>query len=191
LAAFRDFLLEMIALSDAVSLTELTQTILNRSGYLDELLAERTPEAEAREENLREFLSVTTQFEAENEGANLLDFLEHVSLVSDVDAAEGAADGLTLMTLHAAKGLEFPVVFMVGMEEGVFPHSRSLWDEGELEEERRLCYVGMTRAMERLYLTCARQRTLFGQTLFNEPSRFIDEIPGELLEDLNEREAAE
>ena len=120
----------MIALSDAVSLTELTQTILNRSGYLDELLAERTPEAEAREENLREFLSVTTQFEAENEGANLLDFLEHVSLVSDVDAAEGAADGLTLMTLHAAKGLEFPVVFMVGMEEGVFPHSRSLWDEG-------------------------------------------------------------
>ena len=147
-------------------------------------MAERTPEAEAREENLREFLSVTTQFEAENEGANLLDFLEHVSLVSDVDAAEGAADGLTLMTLHAAKGLEFPVVFMVGMEEGVFPHSRSLWDEGELEEERRLCYVGMTRAMERLYLTCARQRTLFGQPC-STTVPFHRRDSRQLLEDLN------
>lgn len=190
-AAFRDLLTEMIAQSEHVGITQLTEFILYQSGYMDELSAERTLEAESRIENLREFLSVTTQFEAENVGASLLDFLEHVALVSDVDAMEGEADGLTLMTLHSAKGLEFPVVFMVGMEEGIFPHSRSLWDEGELEEERRLCYVGMTRAMERLYLTCARTRTLFGQTMYSEPSRFIGEIPPDLVEDLNEREAAE
>lgn len=188
-AAFRELLLEMIAQGEQVGVTELTEFILHRSGYLDELSAERTIEAESRIENLREFLSVTTQFEAENEGASLLDFLEHVALVSDVDAMDGEADGLTLMTLHSAKGLEFPVVFMVGMEEGVFPHSRSLWDEGELEEERRLCYVGMTRAMVRLYMTCARVRTLFGQTMYSQPSRFIDEIPASLVEDLNAREA--
>ena len=136
-------------------MTALAERVLEHSGYMRELHAERTIEAEARVENLREFLSVTRQFEQE-QGGRLGEFLEHVALVSDVDAYDADANSVTMMTLHAAKGLEFPVVFLVGMEDGVFPHSRALAEASELEEERRLCYVGMTRAMERLYLTCAR-----------------------------------
>lgn len=185
--AFREFLDECMRQSEQVGLTTLTEYTLRHSGYLTELQKERTLEAEGRIENLNEFLSVTKQFKTENEGAGLLDFLEHVALIADVDAMEEGAEGLTLMTLHSAKGLEFPVVFMVGMEDGIFPHSRSMWDEGELEEERRLCYVGMTRAMERLYLTCAKQRILYGQPSYSQPSRFIDEIPEELVEDLGAR----
>lgn len=190
-SAFREMLDNFILQSEQVGLTALTEHILRQSGYLSELERERTLESEGRQENLKEFLSVTTQFESENEGASLLDFLEHVALVSDVDSMGDETEGLTLMTLHSAKGLEFPVVFMVGMEDGIFPHSRSMWDEGELEEERRLCYVGMTRAMSRLYMTCAKQRTLFGQLSYANRSRFIDEIPDDLVDDISQRLAEE
>lgn len=186
--AFRELLDLCISQSENSGLTVLTEYILRESGYLDELENERTVEAEGRVENLKEFLSVTKQFEAEHDEAGLFDFLEHVALISDVDAMdEDNVEAITLMTLHSAKGLEFPAVFMVGMEDGIFPHSRSKWDEGELEEERRLCYVGMTRAQEYLYLTSAEQRTLFGQTNYTVPSPFIAEIPAQLLENLNER----
>ncbi|HEY8418401.1 MAG TPA: DNA helicase PcrA [Limnochordales bacterium] len=170
------------ALVGSVSLTALAERVLQESGYLAELHNERTVEAEARVENLKEFLSVTRQFEVE-QGQDLGAFLEHVALVSDVDAYDPDADSVTLMTLHAAKGLEFPVVFLVGMEEGVFPHARAAMEPGELEEERRLCYVGMTRAMERLYLTCAQQRMLYGEPVASAVSRFVGEIPPHLLED--------
>ena len=139
-------------------------------------------------ENLKEFLSVTKEFETQVE-SSLDAFLDHVALVSDVDAYDEDVDMVTMMTLHSAKGLEFPVVFLVGMEDGVFPHSRALWEPGELEEERRLCYVGMTRAMQVLYLTCAKYRTLYGQTNYNNVSRFIDEVPRSLIQDLGEERA--
>ncbi|MBO8142527.1 MAG: DNA helicase PcrA [Firmicutes bacterium] len=180
--AFYEMVTNWRAAVGKISLTALAERILNESGYLQELAAQRTVEAEGRAENLREFLSVTRQFE-EEQGGDLGAFLEHVALVSDVDAYDSAADSVTLMTLHAAKGLEFPVVFLVGMEEGVFPHSRAVMEPGQLEEERRLCYVGMTRAMERLYLTCARRRLLYGEPVAGQVSRFVGEIPEELLED--------
>jgi len=169
----------------AVSLTALAERVLEESGYLAELHAERTVEAEARIENLKEFLSVTRQFELE-QGQDLGAFLEHVALVSDVDVYDPQADSVVMMTLHAAKGLEFPVVFLVGMEEGVFPHSRAVMEPGELEEERRLCYVGMTRAKERLYLTCAQQRMLYGEPVASAVSRFVGEIPEHLVENRSE-----
>ena len=169
----------------AVSLTALAERVLEESGYLAELHAERTVEAEARIENLKEFLSVTRQFELE-QAQDLGAFLEHVALVSDVDAYDPQADSVVMMTLHAAKGLEFPVVFLVGMEEGVFPHSRAIMEPGELEEERRLCYVGMTRAKERLYLTCAQQRMLYGEPVASAVSRFVGEIPEHLVENRSE-----
>ena len=168
-----------------VSLTRLTQDVLEATRYVAELEAERTSEADGRIENLKEFLSVTKQYEEEAAAADLASFLEHVALVADVDLYDEAADAVVMMSLHAAKGLEFPIVFLVGMEEGVFPHSRSLWEPGELEEERRLCYVGITRAMERLYLTCAELRTLYGSTTQNFISRFIEEIPSDCITELD------
>lgn len=182
---FAELIEELRAAVDDVSLTALADRVLEKSGYVAELTAERTIEAEARIENLREFLSVTRQFEQE-QGGGLGEFLEHVALVSDVDAYDADANSVTMMTLHAAKGLEFPVVFLVGMEDGVFPHSRALAETSELEEERRLCYVGMTRAMERLYLTCARQRLLYGQPVSGPVSLFIGEVPEELIEDVSD-----
>ncbi|HET7559883.1 MAG TPA: 3'-5' exonuclease, partial [Limnochordia bacterium] len=175
---------------ESLSVTALTEAVLQESGYMHELVEEKTLEAEGRIENLREFLSVTKQYEEENGANATLDgFLEHVDLISDVDAYDQSAECVTLMSLHAAKGLEFDAIFLVGMEDGVFPHSRAIWEPGELEEERRLCYVGMTRARKRLYLTCARQRTLFGQLRANDASRFLDELPREVIEDVSpERE---
>ena len=173
------------AAAPGLSLTGLVDKVLHDSGYLRELEAERSVEAEARIENLREFLSVAKEFETQVE-SNLDAFLDHVALVSDADAYDAGAETVTMMTLHSAKGLEFPVVFLVGMEEGVFPHSRAIWEPGELEEERRLCYVGMTRAMQLLYLTCARYRTLYGQTAYNEVSRFVEEVPRPLIRDVSE-----
>lgn len=170
-----------------LGLADLTEFVLRTSGYQRSLEEEATIEAETRLENLREFISVAAQFEEESPEADLNDFLEHVALVSDVDVMDDEAEAVTLMTLHSAKGLEFPVVFIMGMEEGIFPHSRSMWDEGELEEERRLCYVGMTRAQKHLYLLCARSRRIYGQTMNAVPSRFLDEVPEHLVEDLNER----
>ena len=186
---FVDLIEELRAAAEGLSLTGLVDQVLHRTGYLKELEEERTVEAQARIENLKEFLSVAKDFETQFE-SSLTAFLDHVALISDADAYEEGQDMVTLMTLHAAKGLEFPVVFLVGMEEGVFPHSRAAFEPGELEEERRLCYVGMTRAMHRLYFTCARYRTLYGQTNYNEVSRFVGEVPPSLLRDLEAERAA-
>jgi DNA helicase-2/ATP-dependent DNA helicase PcrA len=170
-----------------LSVTELVEDVLDRSGYRDMLRAEKTLEAQSRLENIDEFLSVTKHFESTSEDKSLIAFLTDLALVSDIDQLdnpneEQKNDAVVLMTLHSAKGLEFPVVFLIGMEEGIFPHSRSLSDDDEMEEERRLAYVGITRAEEELFLTRAQMRTLFGQTNINAPSRFIDEIPEELIE---------
>jgi DNA helicase-2/ATP-dependent DNA helicase PcrA len=150
---------------------------LERSGYLEELQAERSVEAEGRLENLSELVGMAREYETVD------DFLEQISLVSDTDELGDDESTVTLMTLHSAKGLEYPVVFVIGMEDGVFPHIRSLGEPHELEEERRLAYVGITRAMQRLYLTNAWSRMLHGTTQYNPPSRFLDEIPAELVEE--------
>ena len=151
---------------------------LERSGYLAELQSERSVEAEGRLENLSELVGMAREYETVD------DFLEQVSLVSDTDDIDEEESTVTLMTLHAAKGLEFPVVFLVGMEDGVFPHVRALGDPSELEEERRLAYVGITRAMQKLHLTSAWSRMMHGQTQYNPPSRFLDEIPSELINEI-------
>lgn len=186
---FHHFIQQLHSMQDYLSVTELVEEILEKSGYIEMLKAEKSLEAESRLENLEEFLSVTKNFEQTNEDKSLIAFLTDLALVSDIDQIdkEDVKDAVVLMTLHAAKGLEFPVVFLIGMEEGVFPHSRSLMEEAEMEEERRLAYVGITRAEEELYLTNAQLRTLFGRTNVNPPSRFIDEIPEDLIEHVNER----
>lgn len=166
----------------SLSVVNLVEKIMNDSGYIDELQKEQTPQDEVRLENLRELLSVAKDFAASEEENTLENFLSHVSLVSDIDSADTSDDRVTLMTLHSAKGLEFPVVFMAGMEEGLFPHSRTLMDESEIEEERRICYVGITRARRKLYLTNARMRTIFGKTNMYPPSRFLSELPEEVIE---------
>jgi DNA helicase-2/ATP-dependent DNA helicase PcrA len=166
------------------TVAQLIQNVLDTTGYLDMLKAEKTPDAESRVENVGELLSVAAEFEeqAGDEGDKSLSaFLENVALVSDLDSLEDEKDSVTLMTLHAAKGLEFPVVFLVGLEEGVFPHIRSLDNQNSLEEERRLCYVGITRAQTELYITYAGARTVFGQTTRNPVSRFVSEIPMSLF----------
>ncbi len=166
-------------------ITPVLKHVMQQSGYLDELRAEHTDEALARLENLQELVNVTAQFDTDpaNE-VNLGAFLETVALVSDIDTMMDNGDGVKLMTLHSSKGLEFPVVFLMGCEEGVFPHSRSLGDDSELEEERRLCYVGMTRAREELFMTYARRRAVFGQASFNPRSRFIDDLPNEIIDQM-------
>lgn len=170
-------------MQDYLSVSELIEEVLEKTGYRDILKNERTIESESRLENLNEFLSVALEFEKASEDKSLIAFLTDLALIADIDQLEeeDESQAITLMTLHSAKGLEFPVVFLVGMEEGVFPHSRSLFEEEEMEEERRLAYVGMTRAEEELYLTNCRMRTLYGRTNFNAVSRFIEEIPDELL----------
>ncbi|KUK10332.1 MAG: ATP-dependent DNA helicase PcrA [Clostridia bacterium 41_269] len=167
---------------DTFTVTKITEELLSRTGYIDALEREGTEEAYTRIENIREFLSVTQEYDRNNINGSLEDFLERISLISDVDLYSSSSDYVTLMTLHAAKGLEFPVVFITGMEEGIFPHARALDSEPEVEEERRLCYVGMTRAMKKLYLTYARSRTIYGGTFISEPSRFINEISPQLIE---------
>jgi DNA helicase-2/ATP-dependent DNA helicase PcrA len=166
------------ALSDTVAdgPGPLLEAALERSGYVAELEAERSIEAEGRLENLAELVGVARDFETVEE------FLEQVSLVADTDDLEGDETTVTLMTLHSAKGLEFPVVFLIGLEDGVFPHMRSLGEPHQLEEERRLAYVGITRAEQRLYLTNAWSRMLFGSTQYNPPSRFLEEIPDQLVQ---------
>ena len=165
-------------------LHEIVEDIIEESGYAAALEDDPKEDNRDRLENLREFISVAKNFEdGAEEGQNgLEDFLAQISLISDVDETEQSEGNVTLMTFHAAKGLEFPTVFMAGMEEGLFPHSRTLLDDTEIEEERRTCYVGITRAEQRLYLTYARQRTIYGRTEMSRPSRFLAEIPEELLE---------
>jgi len=161
--------------------TALVQLVLEETGYWHALESEQTVEARTRMENLREFYSVTGEYDAQGVGGGLEDFLASLALVTDLDNYEEDTDQVTLMTLHSAKGLEFPVVFIAGLEETVFPHSRSMDDKHELEEERRLCYVGITRAMEQLYMSHCWQRTLYGHTRMNEPSRFLRELPPDLI----------
>jgi DNA helicase II / ATP-dependent DNA helicase PcrA len=165
----------------SLSVTAIAQEVIDRTGYIRELRTEKTIEAQARIENLEEFTTVTKEFDRTAEEPTLLSFLEHVALMSDVDTYQEGGEAVTLMTLHAAKGLEFPRVFLVGLEEGIFPHSRSLYDAKALEEERRLCYVGITRAKQELTLTYAARRTLWGNVQLNQPSRFLREIPDELF----------
>jgi DNA helicase-2/ATP-dependent DNA helicase PcrA len=184
-AEFRDIISRYTKMQEYLSVTELVEEVLEKTGYREMLKAEKSIEAQSRLENLDEFLSVTKNFEENSEDKSLVGFLTDLALVADIDKLDDdgeQADAVVLMTLHSAKGLEFPVVFLMGLEEGVFPHSRSLMEEAEMEEERRLMYVGVTRAEEQLFITNAQMRTLFGRTNMNPPSRFIREIPEDLLE---------
>ncbi len=167
--------------SGEIAVADIIETAWNLTGYMDELAAERTFEALSRQENLRELAGVAKEYEERVAEPSLTGFLEEIALITDTDTSEGDETGVTFMTLHNAKGLEFPIVFIVGIEEGVFPHIRSLGDPDQLEEERRLCYVGITRARERLYLLNAWSRSLWGGVNYNPPSRFLNEIPGELI----------
>ena len=176
----------LMAEKDNLKISELITTTLKETGYMKALELENTTEAENRIANLDEFLTVAIEFEEQEAENSLENFLEGITLSSDIDNMEEQDNSVTLMTLHSAKGLEFPVVFLVGMEEGVFPSYRSIGEQRELEEERRLCYVGITRARNNLFLTCARQRTVFGSTSCNGISRFLKEIPEELLEGAEE-----
>jgi DNA helicase II / ATP-dependent DNA helicase PcrA len=184
---FRNLIANNTRQQEYLSVTELVEEVLDKSGYREMLKAEKSLESQSRLENLDEFLTVTKSFEESSEDKSLVAFLTDLALVADIDRLDDdgqkKTDVVTLMTLHSAKGLEFPVVFLIGMEEGVFPHSRSLMEEVEMEEERRLAYVGITRAEEELFITNAQMRTLFGRTNMNPESRFIKEIPAELIED--------
>lgn len=189
-ADFAQLISDFVKQREFLNITDMTNQILDKTGYRQFLVAQKNLESESRLENLEEFLSVTKQFdsryEPENEDSDVfVDFLADLALVSDLDNLEENSAQVTLMTLHAAKGLEFKNVFLIGMEEGIFPLSRALSEENELEEERRLAYVGITRAMEKLYITNAYSRLLYGRTQSNQASRFIKEIPDELLESAN------
>ncbi len=166
---------------------ELVEAVLWESGYLDELRNEATPQAREREENLQELLNLVAEFEGDPQGDGLTGFLERVALVSDIDRMDSKSDMVSLMTIHSAKGLEFPVVFLVGMEEQLLPHSSSLQNEADLEEERRLCYVAMTRARKRLYLCHAATRRIWGSTRQMKPSRFLKDLPVESIRGLSLR----
>ena len=183
---FIDLIEDARAKKDTMKVSEFIQYILKKSGYIKALEEEKTIEAENRLENLDEFLTVAMEFEKEEAENTLQDFLEGMTLSSDIDNVEETEDSVTLMTLHSAKGLEFPAVFLVGMEEGIFPGFRSIGEPEAIEEERRLCYVGVTRARENLFLTCSKMRTVFGSTSCNAPSRFLEEIPQELLDGYDE-----
>ena len=190
LELFAELIFKLMAYQDNLSVRDIADHVMNESGYVAELESSKKPEDEARIENLREFLSVAKDFEKGDEVPNLENFLSHLALVSDIDNAELEDEKVTFMTLHSAKGLEFPIVFMTGMEEGLFPHSRTLMNEDELEEERRTCYVGITRAERKLYMTYARNRMIFGRTVSYPQSRFLLEIPDEYMERLIVRQNA-
>ena len=179
---FIDLIEELREKKKDMSVSEILSDVLKKSGYTKALELENTVEAESRIQNLDELMTAAIEFEEEAvEEDALNEFLEGITLSSDIDNLEDEEDSVTLMTLHSAKGLEFPVVFLVGMEEGIFPGYKSIGEPKELEEERRLCYVGITRAKEYLYLTCAKHRTIFGSTSYNAISRFIREIPNEVI----------
>ena len=177
---------ELRAKKDNIKISDLIKETLNKTGYTKALEDEDTTEAETRLENIEEFLTVAMEFEEQMAENSLEEFLEGITLSSELDNADNQEDSVTLMTLHSAKGLEFPVVFLVGMEEGIFPGYKSIGEPKELEEERRLCYVGITRAKQNLFISCARQRTIFGSTSCNQVSRFVKEIPKELMDGFDE-----
>lgn len=178
-----EFIKNMRVLAEKAAASEVIEEVIKKSGYKKALEAEETEEALARLENIEELITVAREFEKLIEDNSLASFLTQISLVTDQDSKDEGKPSVTLMTLHAAKGLEFPVVFMAGMDEGVFPHRRSMFDQDQLEEERRLCYVGMTRSQKKLYLITAADRMLFGQSWNSGPSRFIAEIPENLIEE--------
>jgi len=185
LTTFRDLIVALTGIARQDPVSDTIGKILDRSGYLQDLREDRSEEAEARIENLAELVSAAREYEGRDPDASLTGFVDRLSLLSDVDEEAGSRDArIWMMTLHSAKGLEFPMVVLAGLEEGLFPHSRSAEDEEELEEERRLCYVGMTRARQRLVLTGAARRRVFGEYQSSEPSRFIDEVPADLVERL-------
>jgi DNA helicase-2/ATP-dependent DNA helicase PcrA len=183
LAVFRDLIVNLTEMARREPASIAIGKMLDQSGYVRDLREERSEDAEGRIENLAELVSAAREYESREAEPSLGGFVDRLSLLSDVDEEQGSRDArVWLMTLHSAKGLEFPVVVIAGLEEGLFPHSRSSDDEAELEEERRLCYVGMTRARSRLVLTGAARRRVFGEYQSSEPSRFIDEVPSELLD---------
>ncbi|MFJ8263879.1 DNA helicase PcrA [Rummeliibacillus sp. NPDC094406] len=188
---FHTMISNFTKMQEFMSVSELVEEVLDKSGYRDMLRNEKTIEAESRLENINEFLSVTKAFEDQSDDKSLVAFLTDLALIADIDSLDKEDESkgsIVLMTMHSAKGLEFPVVFIIGMEENIFPHSRSLQDEDEMEEERRLAYVGITRAEQRLYLTCAQSRTIFGRSSYNRPSRFLQEIGMEILEEVSTNE---
>lgn len=182
---FKHIIEELKKDMESMSLTELVDDVLEKSGMKNSLEADNTLESELRLDNLMEFKSITATFEQNTGSVDLKDFLEEISLIADIEEHKEDSDVVTLMTIHSAKGLEFPVVFLVGMEEGIFPHQNSFCEENGIEEERRLCYVGITRAEKKLYLSNARQRMLYGNTSQNPPSRFLKEIDPNVLEENN------
>lgn len=182
LKKFADLILNFKSAQKKYNLREFIALVIENSGYLRELNEENTPESEARIENLQELVNVAGEFEPEDLNNVLGEFLSQVALVSDIDGLENISNNVTLMTLHSAKGLEFPTVFLAGLEEGIFPHQRTFASASELEEERRLMYVGVTRAEETLYLTSAKRRQMWGEYKYYNPSRFLEEIPAGLLE---------
>ena len=184
LLSFSEIIQSLIKLKDTVTIEDLTGRILNDTGYMPALVMEDTTESKTRIENLGEFISVITEFEKNEETGNTLgEFLENISLVSDIDGYDENEDSAVLMTIHSAKGLEFPIVFLSGLEEGLFPGMRSMESDDDIEEERRLCYVAITRAKEQLYITKTISRTIHGKTMPTTASRFFKEIPVEYLED--------
>ena len=181
LEEFGILIFTLVAEMEDRTVLDILESILDRTGYLAQLEESTDPQDQARAENIGELLSVAKDFQDTNPSGTVEDFLEQVALVNDVDSFEQEESKVTLMTLHAAKGLEFPIVFLGGLEEGLFPHSRTLMNPEEVEEERRLAYVGITRAEKELYISNATTRTVFGRTSSYLPSRFIDEIPEELV----------
>ena len=182
-AEFQSLMNQLLVLKETLPLAEFTEELIRLTGLLAQYEKEDTDEAKTRTENIREFIGAVHEFAAANPEAKLADYLENISLVTDLDSLSEEGGYVTLMTLHSAKGLEFDTVFITGMEEGLFPSNRSLQDDQRLEEERRLCYVGMTRAKRRLLLSRAHQRTIYNTPNFNAPSRFLDEIPKRLIRD--------
>lgn len=184
--SFKHLILELQKDSESLSLTELVDDILEKSGMKQELTNDPSLEAELRLDNLMEFKSITATFEENTGSAQLGDFLEQISLIADISEHKTSDDVVTLMTLHSAKGLEFPIVFLVGMEDGIFPHQNSFSEEDGIEEERRLCYVGITRAKEKLFLLNTKSRMIYGHTNMNPESRFLKEIDSSLIEGIKE-----
>jgi len=183
LTAFRDLIVSLSDMARRESVSIALGKVLDQSGYLRDLREDRSEEAQGRIENLMELVSAAREYETRESEPSLAGFVDRLSLLSDVDKEQGSRDArVMLMTLHSAKGLEFPVVAMAGLEEGLFPHTRAFENDAELEEERRLCYVGMTRARSRLILTSAARRRVFGDYQGTQPSRFLVEIPPDLVE---------
>lgn len=186
LKAFHEMMERLRTMAERTGVAWLAEGVLEETGYIRSLEAENTEDALSRVENLQEFISAAEEFDETAEDRTLGAFLDRVALISAVDAPGGESDRVTLMTLHSAKGLEFPVVFMIGMEDGLLPHQRSLDDPSEIEEERRLCYVGMTRARQKLYLVNTVVRRIFGEMRDCIPSMFLSEMPEDVVERVGE-----